>query len=416
MLLALEDVLADLRGRMLDESRLVRAVASGRRRGERPRWRKAELRPVRLKRGDELQLTTFDDTQSFTRNLTWGLAAAEAVEELLALPFGNWLVETVDESVQVRITKSGRAQVHRAKRSPVDLAEIDRRHDRAKERMVDLSAPFLRALGVTDDSGAVRARRRDKYEQVEAFVRALDPVLPTPAAAVQRVVDLGCGNAYLTFVTYATLSRSHPQVDLLGVDVKRQAREHNEAVAEQLGLASHISFVDAAITDVSLPWSQPPDLVTALHACDTATDDALTRAVRWRAPVVVAAPCCHHDLQRRVARARPLSPPIAPLLRYGALRERELDVVTDAWRALILRLLGYRVEVVEFVASRHTPRNVLIRATYTRARVDGSLWTEHDALAEQWQCLPYLADMLADEIAAARARTLDESQPSRSTT
>ena len=404
MPLPLDDVLSDVRACLLDEARLVRAVGSGRRRGERPTWRKVELRPVRLKRGDELQITTFDDTQSFTRNVAWGPAAEEAVDDLLAQPFGNWLVDTVDETLQVRVTKSGQAQVHRALSATTRSGDDERQHDRVKTRVVDPAEPFLHALGITDDSGAVRPRRRDKYEQVEAFVRALEPVLPPPTDATQRAVDLGCGNAYLTFATYQTLSRANRAVELLGVDVKRQARQHNEAVAEQLGWQQHVSFVDAAITAVSLPWSKPPDLVMALHACDTATDDALVRAIRWRAPVIVAAPCCHHDLQRRVAQARPSSPEVGPLLRYGALRERQLDVVTDAWRALILRLLGYRVEVVEFVASRHTPRNVLIRATFTGATAQASLWTEHDALAQQWQCLPYLADVLADEITAARGK------------
>jgi hypothetical protein len=141
-----------------------------------------------------------------------------------------------------------------------------------------------------------------------------------------------------------------------------------------------------------------PDVVLALHACDTATDDALVRAVRWQAPVLLAAPCCHHDLQRRLAAAA-APPAYGPVMRHGLLRERFADVLTDAWRALILRLLGYRVDVVEFVDSAHTPRNALLRAVRTGATPTPELIAEFHALEREWGVRPYLAEALGDELA-----------------
>jgi SAM-dependent methyltransferase len=319
------------------------------------------------------------------------------VDELLTEPFGNWHLDTVVAAVEVRVTKRGDAQVHRS--APV-LAPSSG-HDRSKRRRVDPGAPFLRELGISDAQGRVRPTRTDKYRQVEELVGALRPVLPEARDAEPlRIVDLGCGNAYLTFAAYAHVRELGRDVEMVGVDVKEQAREHNEQVAARLGWSDHLQFVAGTIGEADL-GQVVPDVVLALHACDTATDDAIARAVRWQAPVLLAAPCCHHDLQRRVRDSGDAPAVLAPVLRFGLLRERQVDLLTDAWRALVLRLLGYRVEVLEFVDSRHTPRNALLRAVRTGAPATEQSWREHAALSEQWGCVPYLADVLTPELEAA---------------
>jgi len=393
----LDDALADLRPLLLDPDRLLRAVAGGRRRGATPTWRRVELRPVDLRAGRRLQVVAHDAAQAHTRNHAYGPEAATAVDELLAEPFGNWHLETVEATVQLRVTKKGEAQVHRAVAAR-ELA-VSRAHDRPKPRLVDPAEPFLHALGVTDAQGRVKPSRQDKYHQVEEFVRALDAVLD-PARLPHRpvrVVDLGCGNAYLTFAAYRHLAgaRGLP-VELVGVDVKAQAREHNSAVAASLGWAGDVHFVQGTISDADVP---APDVVLALHACDTATDEALARAVRWQAPLVLAAPCCHNDLQRQLAAADRPPEPYGLLARHGILRERFADVLTDALRAALLRLLGYRVEVVEFVASQHTPRNTLIRAVRTGAAPTPELVAQYRELTAAWQVTPALARLLDDELA-----------------
>ena len=401
----LDAALADLRPLLLDPDRLLRAVAGGRRRGATPAWRRVELRPVDLRAGRRLQVVAYDATQAHTRNHAYGPEAAAAVDALLAEPFGNWHVETVEATVQLRVTKKGDAQVHRsaaARELSVSLAD-NRPHDRVKPRLVDPAEPFLHALGVTDAQGRVKPSRQDKYHQVEELVRALDAVLDPqrlPHRPV-RVVDLGCGNAYLTFAAYRHLAgtRGLP-VELVGVDVKAQAREHNTAVAASLGWAEHVRFVQGTILDADVP---APDVVLALHACDTATDEALARAVRWRAPLVLAAPCCHNDVQRQLAAADRPPEPYGLLARHGILRERFADVLTDALRAALLRLLGYRVEVVEFVSSRHTPRNTLIRAVRTGAAPTPELVAQYRALTTAWQVTPALARLLDDELSAVLA-------------
>jgi SAM-dependent methyltransferase len=321
------------------------------------------------------------------------------VDDLLDEPFGNWHVDTVTQSHQLRVTKKLEAVVHTTDRArPV---EAERGHDREKPRLLAEDDPVFRELGITDAEGRVKPSRQAKLRQVEEFLRLLDASVtealdkghlrrPT-AEEPLRIADLGCGNAYLTFAADRFLSavRGLP-VRLVGVDVKEQARRHNTEVAERLGVADEVTFVAAGIDDVVL--EQPPHVVLALHACDTATDDALARAVEWEAPLVLAAPCCHKDLSRQL-RQHAAPGPYNLLTRDGILRERFADTLTDALRAALLRMRGYRVEVVEFVGSRHTPRNTLIRAV-AGADAPPSAEQEYAELTGAWQVQPRLADLL----------------------
>jgi hypothetical protein len=411
LLPALEGVRADV----LDDDRLIRAVAAGRRRGDRPVYRRTELRWVDLRAGRRLQVVRYDDKQTFTSNVEPEQAAA-AVQELLDQPYGNWHVETTDGTTQLRVTKHGGAQVHRS--SPPVGVEAVRSHDRAKTRLLDPGDSFLRAVGISDDHGLVKPSRMAKYRQVEEFLRALEPVLPHARDAADdrllRVVDLGCGNAYLTFAAYRWLTDQHGfDVLLVGVDVKAQARHRNSELAAKLGWADSVRFVEGTIEDADVGAS--PHVVFALHACDTATDDALARAVRWQAPVVLAAPCCHHEVQRQLASVA-TPKPYGPVNRHGILRERFADVLTDAVRAELLRLLGYRVEVIEFIESVHTPRNALLRAVQTGARPDPLRTAEYVELISQWGLQPALHARLEPEIEVALAANSVSEDPGRTWT
>jgi len=391
--------LARMRGHLLDPDALVRAVASGRQKGTTPDWRRAELRYVDLKAGRHLQVTTYDATQAHTHNHALGDPARDAVDALLDVPFANWHVDTTTESHQLRVTKPNQAAVTTRERT--EPVEAERGHDRDKERLLPPEDPLFRALGLADGEGRIKPTRQAKVRQVEEFLRLLDAAIgaalekghlrrPT-AEDPLRVVDLGCGNAYLTFAAHRYLGdvRGLP-VRLTGVDVKEQSREHNTAVASELGIDT--DFVVGTIGAATL--DRPPEVVLALHACDTATDEALARAVEWEAPLVLAAPCCHHDVAAQLRKA-PTPAPYAMLTRHGILRERLADTLTDALRASLLRQQGYKVDVVQFVESRHTPRNTMLRATRTRGPVGGGgVRKEYDELVAAWGITPRLAVLL----------------------
>jgi SAM-dependent methyltransferase len=395
----LDEALERVGSLLLDHDGLVRAVGSGRRKGrERPPWRRVELRYVDLREGRHLQVTSYDETQAHTANHALGEPATAAVSELLDLAFGNWHVDTTSETLQLRVTKKGDGLLHASSRE--QAVAVDRDHDRDKERLLPADDPALVALGISDREGRVKPSRQAKYRQVEEFLRLLDTALrealeqgqvrtPTPEDPL-RAVDLGCGNAYLTFAAHRFLSevRGLP-VRLTGVDVREQSRRHNEDVAVGLGIDA--DFVAGSIGGAELARS--PDVVLALHACDTATDDALARAIGWGSPLVLAAPCCHHDIAAQLRRSTPPAP-YASLVRHGILRERFADTLTDALRASLLRLEGYRVDVVQFVESRHTPRNTMLRAVRTGDTGSAALHEESDGRVAAWGVSPRLAQLL----------------------
>nr|WP_281372895.1 SAM-dependent methyltransferase [Kineococcus aurantiacus] len=384
----------------MDAPNLARAVAAGRRKGcEPPAAERVEVRPVTLKNGPHLQFTARTGPVVTTRNVPVA-AAGGAVDDLLGQAYGNLHVETATEVVQVRVTKKGDAQVHRA---PAPEGARDAagpaRHDKAKQRLVDPDDPVFRVLGAGGD----------KRRQVEAFVRQLATLAPavlTGDGERVRAVDLGCGNAYLTFGAHRWLGEAARErgKDLVtvGVDVREDVVATGRRAAAEAGLPG-LEFAVGSIAGAEPFPDERPDVVMALHACDTATDEALARAVRWGSPVVLAAPCCHRDVQRQLHGNR------APLVRHAILRERFADVLTDTLRSLVLQLLGYRVEVVEFIDSAHTPRNAMIRAVRAGAPRGprlAELLAEYDDLTRAWGVEPALARMLTPELERVRQAAL----------
>ncbi len=416
----LADVLAEVRGHLRDPELLVRAVASGRQKATQPRWRRVELRYVDLKAGRHLQVTAYDATQAHTANhavLSDGAidpaglerhehpdGAGAAIDALLAEPFSSWHVETTTQTHQVRVTKRLDAVLSTSNR--VDPVAVARDHDRDKQRLLPEDDVVFRALGLADAAGRLKPSRQAKYRQVEEFLRILDTTVteavdkghlrrPTVQEPL-RIVDLGCGNAYLTLTAHRFLTtvRGLP-VAMTGVDVREQSRAHNSEVAASLGIEE--SSLQYVVGDIAFAHLTPaPEVVLALHACDTATDDALARAVEWGAAVVLAAPCCHHDVAAQLKRA-PTPAPYASLTRHGILRERFADTLTDAVRSTLMRLSGYRVDVMQFVESQHTPRNTLLRAVRTGdvETRETDLAREYDDLVAAWGLRPRLGDLLA---------------------
>lgn len=354
---------------------LLRAVASS-------RDARVTIRPIEVKAGPALQLVFEDGPRPTTKTHPAGSAeAGRAVDALLAAAYRNWHVETAEQTLRVQVSKKGKVLLSRG--APPERTDVDLAHDRAKRHVLDPGDPLFDVIG-----GDARKRR-----QVDAFLRALDAALPadlTTAGAPLRVVDLGCGNAYLSFAAYQYLTKQRGlDVRLTGVDVREDQRERNTALARELGFTG-VDFLAGTILDA--PVAEPVDVVLALHACDTATDEALARAVGWGATWILAAPCCHKDISRQL-RAGGARSSAAALTRSGILRERFADVLTDALRAAILRKHGYAVEVVEFVDSAHTPRNLLLRATAGNFSAAGD--DDYEQLVAEWGVRPHLTTLLA---------------------
>lgn len=382
MPIPLTEAIALIHELLSDLESLIDAKASGRRRGEEPPA-KVQIRPVEIKGALCGQVIEEDPAGPRTQNYRpaeWSAAVAELCER----PFGNWRIETTTETVQIRVTKRGEGQVHRAKTSKREVTS--RSHDRQKQRLIDPEDPLFTVLG----AGA------DKRRQVEAFLRLAESCLRPLIAAGKplTIVDLGCGNAYLSFAFHRWIHSLLPGSVTIGIEsrdnIVRQAQER----ADSAGLTG-LTFEAGLIAESSVEQHRP-DVVLALHACDTATDDALATAVRVQARVVLAAPCCHHDVQKQwSALGHGLSgTSLDSVLQHAILRERFADVVTDTVRAQILEQCGYETSVVEFVDSKHTPRNAMIRAVLSpeHGGDDTKLWQEcaTPEVATMWQIKPAL--------------------------
>lgn len=277
-------------------------------------------------------------------------------------------------------------------------------HDRVKPALLseDQPAPFLSAIGVATADGRIRADQQRKFRQINEFLRLIEETGEIEGLETRplRVVDLGCGSAALTFATYHYLNNvKHIPTTLIGVDAKAHLMErHNETAA---GLEwGDLEFTAGRIAEFNPP--NKPDIVLALHACDTATDEALAQAVKWQSSLIFSAPCCHHHLQAQLAGSE-MPEPFRPVMRHGILRERLGDILTDAFRAHILRLLGYRADVIEFVDQQHTPKNIMIRAVFKNAPPPPTLIDEYKAMKTYWEVTPYLEVLLEDQFAAILA-------------
>lgn len=365
----------------------VRAVLSGRRRNLTPSAERIDIKPVLIKGEEKLQIQSTDGRQVTTKNLS---ATEINFAELLGQGFANLLAESTSESYAVRISKKDEALVTIGR---VKL-ERDLTHDRQKQRLLPEDNRIFALLGMQDGHKRIKPSKMDKYRQVEEFLRLLKPTLDNEVGAQSEIsiVDLGCGHAYLTFAVQEYLNSATQKVKVLGVDEREESKRHNDQIANSLG--ADAQFLVAKIADTP---AQPVDIAIALHACDTATDDSIAWAVKNSAKVIMLAPCCHHDLQAQIDIA---PEPWSLLTRHGVVSERLIDLMTDSLRAQILKLLGYRVDIVEFIGGEHTPRNIMIRAVKTGVKVDPAEVTRYQAMLADWSIRPNLAELLKAELSA----------------
>ena len=386
MKIELNNAVAQLDQRIKSEH-FVRAVLSGRRRNMQTEYERIDIKPVLIKEEIKWQIISSDGKKDITKNVEIDFNFTE----LLISGYANLQVDTQSESYQVRISKKDEALVSVSK---VKLSR-DLSHDRQKQRMLAESNQVFKALEMSDLLGRIKPSKMDKYKQVDEFLRLISQTLDSDLLKQDEisVVDLGCGHAYLTFAVGEFLKDKYKKVSILGVDERDESKEHNEKVA--LKLKVEAKFIAAKIADTP---NQSVDVAIALHACDIATDDAIYWAVKNNAKVIMAAPCCMHDLQTQVTQA---PEPWGLLTKYGLVSERLIDLITDSLRAQILKLLGYRVDIVEFIGGEHTARNILIRAVKTNQSASDIDKDRYQQMLTQWQIKPYLAKLLGSELKAS---------------
>jgi len=346
------------------------------------------IKPFAAKGGTMYQLTFVYPQKVIHENLT-PEKAAERIEALLGGSYRQAVLYTPAGDYQ--ITALGRIKIR--KKPPTRSAAAPESHDREKPRLLPEGEPhdFLVRLGVTNAEGMVLAAKRDKFTQINKFLELAADMAPQVSGRPLRVVDFGCGKAYLTFALYYWFTRILGRAcEITGLDLKASVVDFCNTVAADLGYTG-LRFVTGDIRD----WEESGgvDMVVTLHACDTATDYALAKAVGWQAPVILSVPCCQHELFRQLS-----SDDQRPLLRHGILKERAAALVTDAARAQLLESVGYKVSVVEFVDMAHTPKNLMIRAQLRNghgiAAAKADAYREYRTFADSWRVTPMLEKLL----------------------
>ena len=396
---ALDDALcSEIRTRVFSEG-FIKLVQSVRRQGENF---KISIRPVSIGGKILFQAEMTDSSGVKVKNFD-SSGATEGLEEILAQKGARELhLITAKGDLHVRVTKKGKTLVSRSAEISRDASIVS--HDRIKKTPLASfdSAALLRAIGIADGSGAIRASMRGKYDQVNEFLKVVKDTVGVAegeaSAALFTAVDCGCGKAYLTLSLYFYLVYvlGYSNVKVIGVDRRADVIAAAKKMADALDVADHVEFVEADLASFNLDRA---DLVVSLLACDTATDEALAKGVDWKAKYILSAPCCQHELQKHMAsiasNASLPSAPFAGLMRQSILRERLCDILTDSFRALILRILGFKVNVVEFVSSEATARNIMLRCVYGVKTGQSQPVTEYLELRDFWGVTPWLETRLS---------------------
>lgn len=317
-----------------------------------------DVRPIARDGAVLLQWSYRRERQMLHENLDVR-ASQSRLETLFGSVYRNAVLRLTDAEHSARFTKRGQLQVSR---QAVSLPAAATQHDRAPQHLLPAGTPcpFLEAIGVMTADGRVRTPQQHKFRQINRYLEFVRDVLPDlPAEGRLEIVDCGCGKSGLTFALRHYLAEtSSRDVHVVGLDWNADVLATCRGIADRLGL-NDIEFRAGDIASYTPPG--PVHLVVSLHACDTATDAALAQAVRWQSDVILAVPCCQHELAPQLASA-----PLAALLEHGILRERLAADVTDALRAARLELAGYKTQVLEFIDLEHTPKNLLLRAVQRR--------------------------------------------------
>ena len=319
---------------------------------------KIKVRPIKKKDEILFQFEEFRNNQAFHKNMD--ADAAVAYLESQMNKFKQMQMETRQMRYQVMISKKGKMTIQK-KHQAGEAKAVDMSHNRSKHYILEegTKIPFLQDLGVMTRNGDIVKSKFDKFRQINRFLEFIEDILPQlPRDREITILDFGCGKSYLTFAMYYYLNELQKyEIRIIGLDLKTEVIKHCNQLAEKYGYEK-LKFLEGNIADYT--GADEVDMVVTLHACNTATDFALAKAIGWKAKVILSVPCCQHELNEQMENEI-----LSPIFSYGLIKERMAALFTDALRAEYLKREGYDTQILEFIDMEHTPKNILIRAVYT---------------------------------------------------
>ncbi len=320
--------------------------------------KKVKVRPILKKETLLFQCERFENNQVFHENYEKEEAERALAEHMQA--FKQMQMETKQFRYTVLVSKKGKVTVQKKKQDGC-VKQVDFAHNRSKKYILQEGnpIPFLQDLGVMTTEGKIVRTKFDKFRQINRFLEFIEDVLPQLDKSREvTILDFGCGKSYLTFAMYYYLHEMQGyDIRIIGLDLKTEVIKHCNELAEKYGYEK-LRFLEGNIADYT--GVDAVDMVVTLHACDTATDFALDKAVGWNAKVILSVPCCQHELNGQIQNET-----LEPLFKYGLIKERMAALITDAMRAEYLESFGYDAQILEFIDMEHTPKNILIRAIKT---------------------------------------------------
>ena len=351
---------------------------------------KFRIRPVLLRVELLFQITRTEGAKELHSNCSQEKAIG-AVLKWMEEQFGQLQLKARTADVTALVSKKGKLTVKCKKHEPVHQENRSLEHNRPKEYILPVGRPvgFLVDLGVMKPDGQIVLKKYDKFRQINRFLEFIEDMIPKLDRNREvTIVDFGCGKSYLTFAMYYYLHvMKDYEIRMIGLDLKQDVIDHCNRLAEKYGY-DKLNFYVGDIA--SFERSEPVDMVVTLHACDTATDYALAKAVAWDASVILSVPCCQHELNGQIHNEL-----LEPVLSYGILKERMAALITDGLRACMLKEQGYETQILEFIDMEHTPKNLLIRAVKTKRSLDEK--KELEACMQFLHAEPTLKKLLSEQ-------------------
>lgn len=372
---------------LLTNKQLIAATIS------QPRQKSNDLKRIKLKPIELKGVYHVQVEYQFERILKHENITIEGIAEKLIHFFEDFRQlqgEFQEETIQIQLSKKNKVLFKSQKNNTVKTANLS--HNRKKQYLLDpdVPHPFLIRLGVQSEDGIVKKQKYDKFKQINRFIEFIDDSLSyLPKDRTIRILDFGSGKSYLTFALYHYLKViKKMDIRVTGLDLKKEVIEHCAQIAKDLNY-DQLEFLVGDINDYNDESSV--DMVVTLHACDVATDMALSRAVKWNAQVILSVPCCQHELNRQLQ-----SSPLDIMLQHGLVKERFAALATDSIRAEILQLVGYDAQLLEFIDMENTPKNILIRAYKTNKVATAEQRQRYDQFTNFLQAKPFLENELKD--------------------
>lgn len=351
-------------------------------------YNKVIIKPVIINDIIYYQFSFFYNKKVIHKNLD----KQDSINELKSLfdtTFKQGNIFTKDKDIQILISKKFKVTILNSKPTK---NQTSLEHNRNKDYLLTDNKPidFLIELGVMKQNGNVISKKYDKFKQINRFLEMIDDIIPNLKTNKRlNIIDFGCGKSYLTFAVYYYLKIiKNFDINIIGLDLKQDVIDNCNQLANKLNyenLKFYTGNIENYIIDTNI------DMVITLHACDTATDAALEKAIKWNCDVILSVPCCHHELNSQIK-----NDTLNPMLKYGILKERFAALATDAIRANLLEIAGYKVQLLEFIDMEHTPKNILIRATKSKKMDNSKKLNDYLIFKNFLNANPYLENKLCN--------------------